>query len=226
MKKIYFFAALCGVAMCNTMNGHEYVDLGLPSGTKWATCNVGATSPEEYGDYYTWGETTTKCYYYLWETYKYGDLYDLTKYNTDSGCGTVDNKTTLEAADDAATQNWGGNWRMPTIDEWIELIENCDWPWTDNYKGTGVAGRIVASRTNGNSIFLPAASGCCNTDLYSVRGVIGVYWSSSLSADASYGAQAAVFDSDTVGGGGQHQPLLRAIRSPCMFIVCLEPKRQ
>ncbi|MGM9745408.1 MAG: hypothetical protein ACI30H_00370 [Paludibacteraceae bacterium] len=99
-------------------NGHEYVDLGLPSGTKWATCNVGATKPEEYGNYYAWGETTPKDYYdwntYNWATatydaeYDWWDLETLTKYNTSSSYGTVDNKTVLELADDAARANWGG----------------------------------------------------------------------------------------------------------------------
>ena len=104
-------------------NGHEYVDLGLPSGIKWATCNVGATTPEEYGDYFAWGETQPKDYY-DWSTYKYcnGDEYSITKYCTRSTYGTVDIKTTLELSDDAARVNWGGKWRMPTIEEQKELL--------------------------------------------------------------------------------------------------------
>ena len=109
-----------------TENGHDYVDLGLPSGTKWATCNVGATAPEEYGDYFAWGETEPKTTY-NWDTYKWcnGSEDTFTKYNTKSSYGTVDNKTQLELADDAARANWGGQWRMPTDAEWTELCKNC-----------------------------------------------------------------------------------------------------
>ncbi|MDY4512785.1 MAG: hypothetical protein SPE10_04975, partial [Paludibacteraceae bacterium] len=120
-------------------NGHEWVDLGLPSGLKWATCNVGATKPEEYGNYFAWGETEPNTTY-DWNTYKWAtatwdatdefwDLATLTKYNTDSDYSTVDNKTVLELADDAARANWGGAWRMPTDAEWTELRENCTWTW-------------------------------------------------------------------------------------------------
>ena len=125
MKKLAFLTAamLCGALTAtaqNKENDHEYVDLGLPSGLKWATCNVGATAPEEYGNYYAWGENTPKDNY-DWDTYKLttdgGTTF--TKYN-----GT-DGKTTLDPEDDAAAVNWGGKWRMPTDDEWTELRENC-----------------------------------------------------------------------------------------------------
>ncbi len=108
-------------------NGHDYVDLGLPSGTFWATCNVGAMNPEDYGDYFAWGETEPKSYY-DWSTYKYcnGSSSTITKYCSDSEYGTVDNKYTLEAIDDAATVNWGGDWRIPTIEEQAELTGACD----------------------------------------------------------------------------------------------------
>ena len=155
-------------------NGHEWVDLGLS--VKWATCNVGATKPEEYGNYYAWGETTTKATY-SWNTYTLttdgGSTF--TKYNT------TDGKTVLELADDAARANWGGAWRMPTDAEWTELRENCTWTWTSGYNGTGVAGRIVTSNINGNSIFLPAAGYRNNDGLYGA-GFNSGYWSSSLSA--------------------------------------------
>ncbi len=165
-----------------TANGHEWVDLGLPSGTKWATCNVGATKPEEYGNYYAWGETEPKTTY-SWATYKWcnGSYDTLTKYNTSSSYGTVDNKTVLELADDAARANWGGQWRMPTKEECEELLDNCTLKWVYSYKGTGVAGRIVTSNINGNSIFLPAA-GCRNDDVLNDAGRNGIYWSSSLYA--------------------------------------------
>lgn len=156
--------------------GHEYVDLGLPSGTLWATCNIGASSPEDYGNYYAWGETTTKNKY-NWSTYKWcnGSENTLTKYCTDSSYGIVDNKTVLEPADDAAHVNWGGSWRMPTHDEMKELKDNCAWTWTtqNNVNGYRVTG------PNGKSIFLPAAGYCDEMNLISV-GSYGDYWSSLL----------------------------------------------
>ena len=109
------------------IDGHEYVDLGLPSGLKWATCNVDATTPEEYGGYYAWGETEEK-ENYCWNTYKWcnDSLSTLTKYCTDDSYGIiVDNKTILDPEDDVAHVKWGGSWRMPTIDEYKELIYNC-----------------------------------------------------------------------------------------------------
>ena len=195
MKRIYtFLLAAMATTLCATAQStgitHEYVDLGLPSGTKWATCNVGATSPEEYGDYYAWGETTTK-ETYSWDTYKHGDGETFSKYNATDGL------TTLEAADDAAVANWGGSWRMPTDVEWTELRENCDWIWTVDYNGTGIAGRIVASKTNGNSIFLPAAGFRIDDGLY-LAGSYGGYWSSSLGAGGPNSACRAYFDSDDV----------------------------
>ena len=122
----------------NSHKGHEYVDLGLS--VKWATCNVGATTPEGYGDYFAWGETQPKTTY-NWSTYKYcnGSYYTLTKYCVDYSYGTVDNKTTLELTDDAARVNWGGKWRMPTKAEYNELknSSNCTWTWTQK---SGVRG--------------------------------------------------------------------------------------
>ena len=165
-------------------NEHAYVDLGLPSGTKWATCNVGATTPEGYGDYFAWGETSPKSNY-AWSTYKYcsGSSSTLTKYNTDSSRGTVDNKTTLDLSDDAARVNWGGNWRMPTRAEQDELRKNCIWTWTTQ---NGVNGCKVTSKTNGNSIFLPAAGYRGSASVLN-GGSYGYYWSSSLyESDPSY----------------------------------------
>ena len=160
-------------------NGYEYVDLGLPSGIKWATCNVGATSPEEYGDYFAWGETEPK-EIYDWSTYKYcnGTENTMTKYCTSSRYGTVDNKTVLELEDDAAYVNWGGNWRMPTRAEQDELRDtnNCTWTWTTQ---NGVNGYKVTSVVNGNSIFLPSAGCRYSVNLYNA-GSFGYYWSSSL----------------------------------------------
>jgi uncharacterized protein (TIGR02145 family) len=158
----------------NTENGYEYVDLGLS--VKWATCNVGATKPEEYGDYFAWGEVAPK-ETYDWSTYKWcnGSYNTLTKYCTNSDFSTIDNKTVLESADDAAAVNWGGSWRMPTTEEQQELINNCTWEWTTQ---NGVNGYKVTGIT-GNSIFLPAAGYRYDSSLDSA-GSYGNYWSSSL----------------------------------------------
>ena len=163
-------------------NGYEWVDLGLPSGLKWATCNIGATTPEGYGDYFAWGEIAPKeDYSSYWETYKYcnGSETSLTKYCNNSSYGYngfTDNKTTLDLSDDAARANWGGKWRMPTQAEYDELINNCTWTRTTQ---SGVNGYSVTSKTNGNSIFLPAAGYRSDTSVYGV-GFCGYYWSSSL----------------------------------------------
>ena len=176
----------------------QAVDLGLPSGLKWASCNIGATTPEDYGNYYAWGETTTK-EAYSWATYKYanGDYDKLTKYCTDASYGNegfTDNKTTLDPEDDAAHVNWGGNWRMPTATEVNELIDNCTWTWTTQ---NGVNGYQVTSKTNGNSIFLPAAGYRDDTRLYGA-GSYGYYWSSSLDTDYPRNAWFVYFGSGCV----------------------------
>ena len=173
---------------------HEYVDLGLPSGTLWATCNVGATTPEEYGDYFAWGETQPK-EYYDWSTYQYcnGNENTLTKYCDDPEYGYngfTDNLTTLLPEDDAATANWGEQWRMPTKTEWDELLNNTTCTWTIQ---NGVNGRLFTA-LNGNSLFLPAA-GLRNGDgLYSET-YMGYYWSSSLRIVYSEGAWCFFFGS-------------------------------
>ena len=165
----------------NNINGHEYVDLGLPSGLKWATCNVGANSPEEYGGYYAWGETEEKSSY-GWSTYKWcnGSYNTMTKYCTDRYDGTVDNKTVLDPGDDVAHVKWGGSWRMPTKAEQDELRNKCSWTWTAQ---NGVNGYRVTG-PNGNSIFLPAVGYRSGTSVY-IGGYDGFYWSSSLSSNFS-----------------------------------------
>ena len=168
-----------------TYNGHDYVDLGLPSGLMWAAYNVGATKPEEYGGYYAWGEIEEK-EEYSWETYKWckGSFTTQTKYCTSSYHGAVDNKTVLDPEDDVAHVKWGGSWRMPTKAELDELLTNCTWTWTTL---NGVNGYKVTSKTNGNSIFLPAAGERYGTDL-SDSGSRGGYWSSSLNGNYSNSA--------------------------------------
>ena len=195
-----------------TENGYAWVDLGLS--VKWATCNLGATKPEEYGNYYAWGETATKDSY-TWETYTLanGSSTTLTKYCYDENYGTVDNKTTLEVADDAATYNWGGNWRIPTIDECQELIDNCIWTWTDNYNNTGVAGYIVTSKSNDESIFLPAAGYYVGPD-QNLAGTYGDYLSSSLNASRVFYEQNMAFRSSfysTSGDDRSHGQSVRAV---------------
>ena len=184
-------------------NGHAYVDLGLPSGLKWATMNVGASSAEEYGNYYAWGETEPQSNNtYYWSSYKWcnGTYRSMTKYCVSSEYGIVDGKTTLEASDDAASVNWGGKWRMPTHAEQTELVNNCYLVWTSSYNSTGKAGYIIYKAksssdkgqvvTSGNPpsssyslsdshIFLPAAGYRNDGSLYNV-GSDGYYWSSSL----------------------------------------------
>ena len=176
------------VSFTTPPNASKYVDLGLS--VKWAAWNVGATKPEEYGNYYAWGETSTKSTY-DWSTYKWcnGSYDTQTKYCTDSDYGSVDYKTTLELADDAARANWGGAWRMPTDAEWTELYVNCTRTWTDDYNGTGVAGVIKTSKINGNHIFLPAA-GRRQFSLNSV-GSYCYYWSSSLYTGSLYNSYIA-----------------------------------
>lgn len=178
------------------LNGHEYVDLGLLSGTLWATCNVGAEAPEEYGDYYAWGETAPKMLY-DWKSYKYGrfihEQYELNKYCTDSRYGFdgfVDSLVVLEPDDDVARVCWGAGWRTPSIVEWVELFQNTTGMWTTL---NGVKGwRCTAS--NGNSIFMPAAGywweDVLNADL-------GLYWSASLNKEFPYRAWGFHFNSDS-----------------------------
>lgn len=207
-------------------NGYAYVDLGLS--VKWATMNVGAISVTDYGKYYAWGET--KAYgeedtsndmnynynsknsyvkaYFDWNTYKWcnGSETSMTKYCTDSQYGTVDNKTTLAPEDDAATQNWGGSWRMPIHEEQIELVNNCYWVWTSSYNGSGIAGHIVYAAKSPSDkgqvvyigdtpssdyslsdshIFLPAAGSRYHGSLIDT-GSFAYYWSSSLYDGSNY----------------------------------------
>lgn len=203
----------------------EAVDLGLPSEVKWASFNLGASKPEEYGDYYAWGETES--YYssldpltwkpgkergYYWPSYKWcmGSNTTMTKYCTESKYGYngfTDGKTVLDPEDDAAHVNLGGNWRMPTDAEWTELRDKCTWTWTTQ---NGVNGYLVTG-PNGNSIFLPAAGLRNNTHLDNA-GSTGYFWSSSLNTDDPFTARDVKFHSGYVGGRSGYRDDGRSVR--------------
>ena len=170
---------------------HEYVDLGLPSGTLWATMNIGANAPEEYGDYFAWGEIEPK-EVYDWTTYKWceGAESTLTKYCSKSEYGTVDTLTELEPEDDAAYVNWGPEWCMPTQAQQEELVDKCTWTWTtmNDVLGFEVTG------PNGNTIFLPSGSSWSGDSQPSYSGY-GNYWSRTLLWGGPNNARAMYFGS-------------------------------
>ena len=171
----------------------DYVDLGLS--VKWATCNVGASSPEGYGTHFAWGEVDLETKeYYEYSTYKWcdGSYNTITKYCTNMSNGSIDNKTILELEDDAATVNMGESWRIPTFKELQELSKKCIWTWTilNGVKGYNVEG------PNGNSIFLPAAGGRYDSDYNS--SAVGFYWSSSLCMRFPCSAYGFYFNSNYV----------------------------
>ena len=195
---------------------HEYVDLGLPSGTLWATMNVGASSPEDYGDYFAWGETTPKDVY-NWSTYKWcnGSSDTMIKYCTNSSYGYngfVDNKTELDPEDDAAYVNWGPEWRMPSLDQIKELFNECDWQWTTR---NGVNGRLATSKHNGASLFLPAAGWRYDDELRDL-GSYGYYWSRRIGTSYPSYAYYLYLYSDDVGlynsWGRRYGRSVRAVR--------------
>lgn len=213
MKKVFLIGTMCLMVLTlhaqNEGSKVEFVDLGVS--VKWATCNLGASKPEDFGDYYAWGETEP--YYaslgdpiiwkeakddgYKWASYSWckdGEYTSLTKYNTDDKFGVVDNKTVLEEADDAARVKLGGSCRIPTDAEWTELRENCTWTWTSQ---GGMDGYKVASKTNGNSIFLPAAGYRPGRSLQGDENG-GYYWSSSLDTELPSTAWRVYFNSAAV----------------------------
>lgn len=169
------------------INGHEWVDLGLPSGTKWATCNVGADAPEEWGDYFAWGETTTKRWY--------GTTTSLT-YNKSSSTlkseGIINDKGELEKSHDAASINWGNPWRMPSENEFREIYDNCEWEWTEI---NGHKGHLI-NGSNGNSIFLPIADIRYLEGSFDSKRELCLYWSVSFSDDESNDRYAIGFDTN------------------------------
>ena len=181
---------------------YEYVDLGLPSGLKWGKCNVGAEKETDYGYYFQWGDiedkTNSDC---RWESYKHcnGSYKKLTKYCVDNeygSFGTVDDKTSLDIKDDAAAQIMGGVWRMPTKGDFQELLDNTNSEWVTI---NGINGRKFTSKTNGNSIFIPASGSRLGSSFYG-QGIGGYVWSSSLDAEDNGCAWDLHFDSDNISG--------------------------
>lgn len=211
-KKLLQFASMLLMAVClcvnftacddddedsttGTTNGYAWVDLGLPSGLKWAICNVGAENPWEYGDYFAWGETAPKSVYDL-STYLDGRITEYRDCGTDNDLlnGITDIKGTKY---DVVRANMGKKWRMPTFAECQELLRECDWVWTEDYNGISVKGYIVYKRKNENfysslygvpsspysisdtHIFLPATGWLYGSSL-DFAGSACYYWSSSL----------------------------------------------
>lgn len=183
----------------HSSEAHEFVDLALPSGTLWATCNLGADRPEEAGHYYAWAETEGGKPYYSWENYKYatGGGREITKYCLSSDYGNVDNKMNLDAEDDAATMEWGKSWSIPTEQQYHELTDttNCQWAWVEKYHESDTPGYVVTSKRNGRQIFMPAV-GLYNNNGLENDGFCGLYWSSALCADQSNYALYFYFDEE------------------------------
>lgn len=196
------------ISVSGSVGNYSYVDLGLPSGTKWAICNVGATKAWFYGDYFAWGEVEPKRFY-NWGTYYWAEEADgpangiwLLRYGNNSMFGRVDFLFDLESNDDAALVNWGKEWRMPTESQQKELFDGCDWEWTNDFLGTGVAGVKGVSKENGNNIFLPAAGYCYNGNVYD-KSLVCAFWSRSVNYDYCYDAGFLLFnrsESERLGG--------------------------
>ncbi len=163
-------------------NQHDYVDLGLPSGTLWADRNVGAKTETEYGDYFAWGEIETK-EEYIWKTYKFGDENNIIKYTKH------DNLEELELEDDVAYTCWmKDDWNMPTVEQFRELKEYTTHKWYDNYNDSGISGTLFTGE-NGNTIFLPAG-GLKHRNVVRYSNTDGQYWSKNLyidRCDSAYG---------------------------------------
>ena len=185
------------------------VDLGLS--VKWATCNVGAASPQEFGDFFAWGEISPKNTY-TWDNYKWGSEYNLTKYCYHSQWGRVDNIGILESIDDVAIVEWGNDWRMPTDAEMQELINNCNWTWTTI---GGINGYEVTSKSNGNSIFLPAA-GYYNQSSNTKSGSAGNYWSVNLGGYNPHGANYMSFTPSSMSMSEHSRHLGCSVRPVCL----------
>lgn len=203
------------VVSCHSKQIPQAVDMGLS--VKWATCNIGADTPAALGDYYAWGEIVSKNDY-SWSTYSLcrgenpGRYF--TKYCTIEEQGVLDNLTVLNAVDDVASCKLGKNWRMPTIEEWAELMakENCIWAWTTQENTNGY---LVTSKRTGNSIFLPATGRRLGVDVYSVNGA-GNYWSSSLGGATSI-AKDIFFFSDYKSDDSSERRFGLSVRPVCDY---------
>ena len=231
MKQILPFIALSAIAVLSVFSCQKepanttpapptpsLVDLGLS--VKWATCNLGASKPTEYGGYYQWAGTkdvSDTGIYLDWDNCPYHTGSDnqsgWTKYNTESSYGTVDNKTVLESMDDVASVVLGGKWRMPTDEEWSELCntDNCSWTWTTI---DGVNGYKVQSKKSGytnNWIFLPAA-GYRSYDRLVIVGSYGFYWSSSLGTEGTFNACSMYLSSSLVFRGHRYRCFGQSVR--------------
>ncbi len=199
--------ALCMVS-CGKPKG--FVDLGLPSGLLWAECNLGAVSPDDFGNYYAWGETAVKDSYDQ-DNYRHAlNGYELAKYCNDEDYGRVDNLTRLEADDDAATANSGKGVRLPTAGDWKELLDNCKVEWT-THKGT--AG-VLLTGPDGNSLFLPAAGYRDGSELVDALSG-GYYWSASLYEDIPDDAWHMYFHSEGQSLNNDGRSLGLPIRAVC-----------
>ena len=197
---VYSITTLGPKPQYKVINGHKFIDLGLPSGLLWAETNVGASTPYADGDYYAWGETETKSYYSS-DTYKWGN--SPTKYKSSDG------KTTLEASDDVATVKWGKECRMPSRAEFQELYNKCDWTWKSYNNGT--SGYLVTG-PSGQTIFLPASGYRYNGGL-SNHGYYGNYWSSSLDTSYAFYACTLYFSSGNIyPSNGNHRCDGRSVR--------------
>ena len=184
-------------ALTGYTNGHAWVDLGLPSGTLWATMNVGASKAEEYGDYFAWGETKSKSDY-SWETYKWckGSYNNMSKYCNVNSSGTVDKKIVLDYKDDTAYINWGEDWCLPTREQFEELF-NSKYTFTNWINQNNIQGRKITSRINGNSLFLPAGGFRYNISKYDVN-IYGCYWVRMLNSNFPHLAFYTYFDSKNI----------------------------
>lgn len=207
MKHRFFYLAFFVIilAACNGIspeleyvsgndNGHDYVDMGVS--VMWSPVNMGATVIGEFGEYFAWGEEKTKDYF-SFENYKHsnGGQNNYTKYGINPSEGVVDNLTTLEPEDDAAHVQWGGTWRMPTQQEWIELRENCTWEYTRENGRRG----WTATAPNGNKIFFPFAGGQ-HWDENDTKNIYGTYRSSSLGEKYTGTTYNVIFRSHLDGG--------------------------
>lgn len=195
----------------NESTSYPYVDLKLPSGTKWATMNIGAEKETDYGLYFAWGETQgysgiTDEKKFNWNDYKFGTSLNLTKYNSTDGL------TTLEPSDDAATVNWGGKWKMPTLEQINELLDesNCTCEWVENYNDSKINGVLLISIRNGKKLFIPAAGSCYGSSFFHTGKGFDI-WSCDLS---SYGNDVAQTFFGQSGGAFGHGDGYRYIGYP------------